>query len=271
MLRHAYLLLALISGLALTSVTEAQPAPAVKIAIAGDSTARDYGGMSNSYQALHGWGMYIGDYLATDSIAILNHGKGGCSSKSFINEDRWDKLLADQPDIVLIQFGHNDIPNKGPERETNPDAVPSELPADGPGSDPMDWTRNNFRTYIETAREAGITPIIVTPMERRSFKSNGKSVRLKNRPWAEAAIAVAEELDVPVIDMNRFSAELLNGLGFEGCMFMHPTRDGELDNTHHNEQGARIYAEYIARELAKLLPEIEAADAQTTTGHVPLD
>ena len=238
----------------LTFAPLTQAKDTAKIAIAGDSTARDYTNMSSSYSALRGWGQYLADYM-TD-ITVLNHGKGGCSSKSFINENRWKKLLADSPDYVLIQFGHNDIPNKGPERETLTDAVPETLQAEGLGSDPMDWIRNNIRTYITQARDAGVVPIIVTPMERRSFKSNGKSVRLKNKAWADAAKAVAEELDAPVIDMNAYSINLLNGFGFEGCLFMHPMRNGKLDNTHYNELGARIYAEFIVKELGKVAPEL---------------
>lgn len=269
MIRFA-LLLSAASGLTLAMSAQGQSDPPIRVAIAGDSTARDYGDMSDSYQSLHGWGMFVQDYLADGAIDVLNHGKGGCSSKSFITEGRWEALLAEKPDFVLIQFGHNDIPNKGPQRETNPDAVPDTLPAEGPGSDLMDWTRHNFRTYIQSAREAGVTPIVVTPMERRAFTSNGKRVRPKNQPWADAAIAVAQELDAPVIDMNAFSIALLNDLGFEGCLFMHPTREGELDNTHYNEQGARIYAEFIARKLAELCPQINAANAEKTTGYVPL-
>ena len=228
----------------------------VRIGIAGDSTARDYTNMSDSYRELRGWGQYLGESVPGVRAQVLNHGKGGCSSKSFINEGRWEKLLADGPDVVLIQFGHNDVPNKGPERETLADEMPETLPEDGLGSDEMDWFRHNMRTYIRTAREAGVVPIVVTPMERRSFTSNGKNVREKNKPWADAAIAVARELDAAVIDMNAYSIEMMNEKGLEGTLYMHPTREGELDNTHYNEAGARVYAEFIGKKLAELLPQV---------------
>ena len=251
---------------------QAQETGSIRIAIAGDSTARDYTGMEGSYAVLHGWGQHLAEQFSADSVVVLNHGKGGCSSKSFLDEGRWDKLLADQPTIALIQFGHNDIPNKGNDRETKPEEMPAQLPANGLGSQDKDWFRHNIRTYITTARSEGIEPIIVTPMERRSFTSNGKRVREKNKPWADAAKAVAQEMDVKVIDMNAFSIDMLNELGFEGSLFMHPERDGEIDNTHFNEQGAKIYAEFIAQQLAEQVPALNgklATDASQQSTDEP--
>ena len=251
----------LLSALSLTGLAFADESPTVRIGIAGDSTARDYSNMSDSYAELKGWGQYLAESMPDVQAEVLNHGKGGCSSKSFINEGRWEKLLADKPDVVLIQFGHNDVPNKGPERETLTEEMPDSLPSEGLGSDKMDYIRFNIRTYIESAREAGVVPVIVTPMERRSFTSNGKSVREKNKPWADAAAEVAEQLDAPVIDMNAFSIEMMNEKGFDGTLYMHPTRDGELDNTHYNEAGAKVYAEFIGEKLTELLPELLPQEA----------
>jgi len=262
MSRKTSILLYLFLMAATTVHAEVRP---VRIAIAGDSTARDYTGMSEKYADLCGWGQVLSRSFAAGKAEILNHGKGGCSSKSFISESRWQKLLEDKPDYVLIQFGHNDNPNKGPERETNPAAVPAKLPASGAGSDPTDWYRNNIRTYIEQSRSIGAVPIIVTPMERRSFTSNGKGVREKNKPYADAAKDIARELGAPVIDLNAYSIQLLNKLGLEGCAFMHAHQNGELDNTHFNETGARIYAEYIAEQLGLVVPDLQQVVALPAT------
>src|SRR4051812_44690800 len=83
-----------------------QPAK-VRIALAGDSTVNDK----------TGWGIGFAKAM-NDQAEVTNFAKGGRSSKSFIDEGHWQKVLDAKPDYVLIQFGHNDQPGKGPERET---------------------------------------------------------------------------------------------------------------------------------------------------------
>lgn len=60
-----------------------------------------------------GWGMVLGEFLKGD-IRVDNHAVNGRSSKSFIDEGRWDKVLSllQKGDYVVIQFGHNDQARK---------------------------------------------------------------------------------------------------------------------------------------------------------------
>ena len=95
---------------------------------------------------------------------------------------------------VLIQFGHNDQPGK-PGRSTD---LATEFPA-------------NLRLYVQEARAAGAEPILLTPLTRRQFKA-GKLERDLD-PWAEAIRKVAAELKVPLIDLNRRSADAVEALG----------------------------------------------------------
>jgi lysophospholipase L1-like esterase len=55
---------------------------------------------------------------------------------------------------MLIQFGHNDMPGKGPERET----------------DPKTTYRENLSRFVDEARAAGAQPILVTSIPRRNFR-----------------------------------------------------------------------------------------------------
>ena len=72
--------------------------------IAGDSTA------ANNNQEAVGWGVPFPSFFDPTKINVVNRARGGRSSRTFITEGLWDKLLADvkQGDFVLIQFGHND-------------------------------------------------------------------------------------------------------------------------------------------------------------------
>src|SRR5690606_37970808 len=72
--------------------------------IAGDSTAAD--GAPNAI----GWGKWLGDYFDGEKIRVVNRALGGRSSRTFVTEGHWEKLLSEVKagDTVIIQFGHND-------------------------------------------------------------------------------------------------------------------------------------------------------------------
>src|ERR1700730_13795640 len=87
-----------------TSVAQNAPLnPALPtLFIVGDSTARN--------QADLGWGDHFAHYFDTSRINIANRAHAGRSSRTFINEGSWDKVLAEMKpgDFVLLQMGHND-------------------------------------------------------------------------------------------------------------------------------------------------------------------
>src|ERR1700723_2997811 len=87
-----------------TTVTQNAPLnPALPtVFIVGDSTARN--------QADLGWGDHFAHYFDTTRINVANRAHAGRSSRTFINEGSWDKVLAEiKPgDFVLLQMGHND-------------------------------------------------------------------------------------------------------------------------------------------------------------------
>ena len=76
----------------------------------------------------------------------------------------------------LIQFGHNDEPGKGPERET----------------DPKTTYRANMARYVDDARAIGATPILVTSLVRRLYKDDG-TIRTTQTPYVEVVRALAAE------------------------------------------------------------------------------
>lgn len=71
--------------------------------IVGDSTA-------SSNAPLRGWGSEIGAFFDPAKINVVNRAIGGRSTRTYITDGRWDKILSElKPgDFVLVQFGHND-------------------------------------------------------------------------------------------------------------------------------------------------------------------
>ena len=107
---------------------------------------------------------------------VVNLALNGRSSKSFRDEGVWAPALAAKPDYILIQFGHNDGPGKGPERET----------------DPKTTYRANLIRYIDEARSLGAKPVLVTSIVRRNFNTEGKLKVDSLEPYViEATRAIA--------------------------------------------------------------------------------
>jgi lysophospholipase L1-like esterase len=206
--------------------------PATKIVIIGDSTVCEYPADAPS----RGWGHFIGEYFR-DPVTIVNLAASGRSTKTFINEGRWAKALAEKPQFVLIQFGHNDSHAK--EKPEATDAA-------------TDY-RDYLRQYVKEAREIGATPVFVTPMCRRTFKADGTLEDILV-PYADAMKAVAADLKVPVIDLHEMSSELYLKLGPEKCLEL-ANKPG--DATHFNEKGARAMAELVMSKLPGAVPELQ--------------
>src|SRR6476660_4930239 len=76
--------------------------------IIGDATVENGDGTGKSQ--LWGWGSFMSGYFDTTKIGIQNHAIGGRSSRTFLTEGLWNKIMADlkKGDYVIMQFGHND-------------------------------------------------------------------------------------------------------------------------------------------------------------------
>ena len=197
----------------------------VKIALAGDSTVANYKPGDN----IAGWGQVIRLFL-NDNCEVENLAVGGRSSKTFIEEGRWTKLLAGKPQFVLIQFGHNDSHGK-----------------DKPESTAADGNYKDFlRKYADDAKAAAITPVFITPMHRRTFDKSG-ALTAELKPYADAMKEVAAEKGVFCVDLYESSGNLLNELGESKSEFLYRPSD----RTHFSPEGAYKMAGLIAKDLKK--------------------
>jgi predicted acyl esterase/lysophospholipase L1-like esterase len=236
--RAAAILVVLICGVAIRgALSAAEPAGAprpVRILLIGDSTVASYPKPPADRPDLTGWGQVFGEFF-TDNVAILNHARSGASSKSFFQLGLWSKAIAERPDYVFIQFGHNDGPGKG-DRST----------------DPKTEFRDNLRRYIDETRAAGAKPVLVTPVSRRTFKEGKIETTLE--PYADAMLAVGQEKNVPVIDLHAASRALLNKLSDAGSADFSPSKD---DRSHFSRKGALAMARLVAEAVPAAMPELK--------------
>ena len=226
-----------------------------------------------------GWGQMLSRYF-TDDITIDNHAVNGRSSKSFINEGRWDAVLSkiQKGDYVFIQFGHNDEKDD-PNRHTDPGTT----------------FDANLKKFVEDTRAKGGIPVLFNSIVRRNFgKADGNAVAnaikqddIRNGidPKApkdsieEGATLidthgaylispknVAKELNVTFIDLNSLTHKLVEGMGpqksKELYLWVEPKTvpalpNGREDNTHLNVHGASVIAEMAVKAVAEAIPELQ--------------
>jgi lysophospholipase L1-like esterase len=229
-LRLAFAWLALVPGLAAGQTSAAVSRPP-HIVLVGDSTVTEGSG----------WGLGFRDFV-TGGATVTNTAQNGRSSKSFRDEGHWAPALALKGDYYLIQFGHNDQPGKGPERETDPSTT---FPA-------------NMTRYVDEVRAIGATPILVTSLVRRTF-SQAEPSKLTSSlgPWVDAVTRVAMEKHVPLIDLAASSRELCERLGpVQTARFNIKKDDGTWDTTHLDAAGSAVFARLVVDDLRRLVPAL---------------
>lgn len=198
--------------------------PEVKVLVAGDSTVV-------TSPPKYGWGDYIGAHL-NDKIDVVNLAMGGRSTKTFIQEGRWDDLLSKTTpgDFIFVQFGHNDSHAPGNPESTDADTDYKEY----------------LRKYADDAKNAGAKLIFVTSPHRRKFRPDG-ILSQELLPYRNAMIAVAEEKHVPFVDLYTLTGDEITALGDEGASFLYC---GPLpDRTHFSEAGATWLAKLIVETV----------------------
>jgi len=189
-----------------------------------------------------GWGEALQQHFDVDQVRVENHARNGRSTRTFIEEGRWQALVeALKPgDYVFIQFGHNDESVDKPDRYTPP----------------ADF-RRNLERFVREARAKGANPVLLTPVRRRRFDPAGALVDTHGE-YPALVRAVAREQRVPLIDMHEKSARALAARGVEGsrALFLQ-LKPGENpnypqgieDNTHFSPQGAEAMAALAAEGI----------------------
>lgn len=224
----------LYAALLLTCMAACSASPP-RILIAGDSTASSYEQVR--YPRM-GWGQVVGQYLRPD-IVVHNHAVSGRSTRSYVDLGHYADLRKDlrAGDLLLIQFGHNDQKREDPSRFA---AAQTDYPA-------------GLRRFVSAARAVGAVPVLITPVARRSFATDG-SVLDTHGEYAVAVQRVAQEDTVALIDLNRLSMDWLAQLGPEASKswYLHDPLQGLVDDTHFHERGALAMACLVTGELLRL-------------------
>lgn len=258
------------------------------IFLASDSTVQTY---DKYYYPQMGWGQVferyfcpkeeLTEYMSDDriypqchvyekeSIIIENRAIGGRSSRSFIDEGKWNALLrrAKPGDYCFIQWAHNDATAARPNRYVSVSEFDGFL-----------------MKYIRSCKSRGIYPVLVTPVSRRNCDDNNGDFPMSFGEYRDVVIEVGRRENVPVIDLGRMSNEYLKKIGVDKSKELNlwcskgeypdgAYADGVSDNTHLQEYGAIVYARMVAEailttegfeEIDKLKPYVNVGSAMNS-------
>ena len=192
------------------------------IFLLGDSTVCD-----QPLEPYASWGQMLTRFFDAN-VAIANHAESGESLRSSLGAKRLDKVLSliKPGDYLLIQYGHNDEKEKG----------------EGIGA--FTSFKTDLKYFIDSARKKGASPILITPVQRRTFDKDGK-ITNSHGDYPEAVRQAAKEENVPLIDLNAMSKELYEALGKDGSGILFKQGDG----THHDNYGAYELAKCIVEGI----------------------
>lgn len=261
--RIKYFLVLLLCVLSLSAYKKNEK---ITIFMIGDSTMANKDISGGKME--RGWGMMLKNFF-TEDVIVDNHALNGRSSKSFISEGHWQKVVEKiKPgDYVFIQFGHNDEKDD-PKRHTDPGTTFDE----------------NLRKFVKETRMRGGIPVLFNSVVRRIFTNSKTAVADDDtRSNSSADLVegdtlvdthgdyllsprnVARELNVPFVDANKITHDLEQGLGPDKSKKLHmwylPNEvpslpKGRQDNTHYNVYGAYVVAGLLADAVSDAVPEL---------------
>jgi lysophospholipase L1-like esterase len=245
------------SGMAAAHAADAPGATVPTLFVASDSTASFY---SENPKRQQGWGAVLQPYFDQHRLLVSDVARGGRSSRTFVTEGHWDKMLADlkRGDFVIIQFGHNDAGalNEEPPGSTRPLRARGSIPGTGDESQEIDnvitgkhETVYSFGWYlrkmIADVREKGATPILVTLTKTNNWKDG--HIECASNTYRKWTHETSQTQHVALVDLTRIVADRYQKEGPEKVKAQFID-----DSVHTNIDGATANAENVVSGLVTL-------------------
>ncbi len=219
--------------------------------IIGDSTVKNGDGTGKNGQV--GWGSVINVYFDTSQITVLNLAIGGRSSRTFITDGRWDKILTtlQKGDYVIMQFGHNDggaLDDTARARGTIKGIGDDSIEIYNPIRKMKEVVHSYgwyMRKYVNETKAKEATAIVCSPIPRNEWK-DGKVVRSPDS-YAGWAKQVADQTGAYFIDLNDMIAAQYEKMDTAKVHSFFPA-----DHTHTNREGAVLNAKTVVTGIKEL-------------------
>lgn len=215
------------------------------IHLVGDSTVRN--GNGHGIRGQWGWGDFLFLWIDPSKSKVINHARGGRSSRTFITEGHWNSVKNSlmPGDIILIQFGHNDgggLPRN--KRASLPGTGKETITLSSNGEKETVHTYGHYlRTMVRESKKQGAIPVLCSPVPRNIW-NKGHIVKDKRRTsWIKE---VAQKEKVIFLDLNEKIAEFYDALGQKQTEYCF-----QGDHTHTSRKGAFFHAKIVANLLSE--------------------
>ena len=235
--------------------------------LCGDSTGKNE---DNNPDGMWGWGSQAYTVFDANKCVFQNQAKAGRSTRTYIDEGRWEEVYnsLQRGDVVLIQFGHNDIGGikDGKQRGVLATAKDSSAVYHMENSNlykviySYGWY---LKKMIRDAQEKGAYPILLSLTPRNEWhEGNGHSrgfvypvnekagkfyIERRNETYGSWCRQVARETGCEFIDVHNITANALDKLGQKKAALYFKN-----DHTHTSLKGAQLNAQSVAKGLREI-------------------
>lgn len=232
--------------------------------LCGDSTGKN---ADKDPDGMWGWGSQGYTVFDSTKCVFQNQAKAGRSTRTYVDEDRWEEVYnsLEPGDVVLIQFGHNDIGGIKDAKERGVIACSKDSShvyrMESSGVYKVIYSYGWYlKKMIRDAQEKGATPILLSLTPRNEWhegkgnirgfiypvkeKKGKKYIERRNETYGVWCRDVAKETGALFIDVHNLTADALDKMGQEKAAqyFNH-------DHTHTSLKGARLNAQSVAKGL----------------------
>ena len=242
-----FVLAALLRAADAPPATPAAPTQHPALFLVGDSITKT--GTPPGDRGPWGMGYELAPLFDPAKIHVYNEGAGGRSTRGYIEEGLWGKILEriEPGDFVLVMFAHNDTANSAnyPDRATI-NSAGEEVVQVGVGDKrkiihTYGWY---LRQYAAETKAKGATLIICSPVPRNQW-ADGK-IKRGFDGYAQWAADAAKAAGAPFIELNTIACDRYDALGQE------KTRTYFNDQQHTTKLGARLNAECVVAGIRRL-------------------
>ena len=241
--------------------------------LVGNSTMRT-GTKGNGDNGQWGWGFFAHEYFDKGKITVENHALGGTSSRTFYRR-LWPDVKKGirKGDYVIIELGHNDNGpfDSGRARASIRGISPAdslEVTIKETGERETVYSYGEYlRRFVRECKALGAHPILLSLTPRNAWDANRPGhVGRVNTTFGLWAKQVAEEQDIPFIDLNEISAAKYDGFSAWKVDYHF-----YLDRIHTSAFGARLNARSAAEGIAAgTHPELQGLQACLTGMSLPV-
>jgi rhamnogalacturonan acetylesterase len=214
--------------------------------VVGDSTVKNH----NIKQ--EGWGDLLDGCFDGSKIQILNWAREGRSSRSFIEEGLWAKVLTQMKagDYVTVQFGHND---QNPPTTTGSlagtDETTQTVVSTTTGQTVVVHTYGWYlRQYATDVAAKAAHLIYVTPVPRNYWLADGTMNNTVMAQYVGWMTQVGQAAQLPILDLNAAMVSIYTTMGRSAVAYYFTSGD----NTHTNLLGAERIAAAVVDGVGNL-------------------